>query len=218
MTTDLPTPAEELPYDAVAMLTMLDRHRVEYVLIGGLAAAVHGCVTPDTTVAVVPARFSRNRDRLTRALGALHATSRQASSGSRPGQTRMRTHLGALEVDYEPPGTAGHLDLYDSARRFVLGPALTVEVACPADLLRIAEMRRSPADEASLPSLREAVERAPSTLDIPALDGAQIAASQGPEAGDAAPAPDAADASPQQAAGAPAGAPPAATPASTPST
>jgi hypothetical protein len=139
-------------------------------MVGGLAAAVHGCPSADTTVVIVPARFSRNLERLSRVLRELNATPRQAVSSQgvvasgrplartgRTGQTRMRTDLGAFEVDFEPPGTAGHLDVYDSARRFAITPTLTVEVACPADLLRIAETRRSPADMASLGDLREAV-------------------------------------------------------------
>ena len=66
----------------------------------------------------------------------------------------LSTEHGDLELDFEPPATAGHLDLFEGARRVALAPHLEVEVAAPEDLVRIAEMRGAPADEAALTGLR----------------------------------------------------------------
>jgi len=162
----LPSP---LPADALHLLRRLSEQHVEYVLIGELAASVHGCAAAEQTVVVVPARFARNLTRLARALQLVHARGRGPSvaGASAPpltadglralGHWRLSTDHGALDIDFEPPATAGHLDLFENARRLTLADNLEVEVASVADLLRIAEMRRGAHDEALLPALRAAL-------------------------------------------------------------
>jgi hypothetical protein len=167
MTTQLPSPSAAPPPGALPLLAKLEQHHIEYVLIGGIAAAVHGAAWSEDTIVIVPARFERNLDRLARALRDIGAKRRDAleheSLALNRAGLRQRNHwtlytdLGALEIDFEPPATAGHLDLFQEARRFALAPELGVEVAALADLIRIAEMRRSKADEAVLPVLRAAL-------------------------------------------------------------
>jgi hypothetical protein len=155
-----------LPVDALHLLRGLNEQHVEYVLIGELAAVAHGCPPGDQTVVIVPARFSRNLTRLARALRLLHARGHGPSvaGASAPaltpdglkalGQWHLSTYHGAIEIDFEPPATAGHLDLFENARRLAVADDVEVEVASVADLVRIAEMRRGVEDEALLPSLR----------------------------------------------------------------
>ena len=76
------------------------------------------------------------------------------------GHWHLTTDLGALDIDFEPPATAGHLDLFENARRLTVSADVEVEVAAAADLVRIAEMRRGPRDEALLTALRAAPEGA----------------------------------------------------------
>ena len=71
------------------------------------------------------------------------------------------TVLGDLEVDFEPPATAGHLDLFENARRHTITPGLEVQVAALEDLIRIAEMRAGPGDRAILPAMHDASRPAP---------------------------------------------------------
>jgi hypothetical protein len=165
-TASTPSP---LPANALTLLHRLNEQRVEYVLIGELAAVLHGCPAGEQTVVIVPARFQRNLTRLARALGAVHARGRgpAAAGASAPaltpsglralGHWRLASDFGALDIDFEPPATAGHLDLFENARRLAVSPDLEVEVASAADLVRIAEMRRDARDEALLPALREAL-------------------------------------------------------------
>jgi len=167
--TNATTSPHTLPSQALDLLARLEEQRVELVLIGDLAAAVHGVTPRDTTVVVVPARFRRNLDRLARGLRNVHARPADPSpiSSSTPelgptqlaalGRWRLLTDFGRLELDFEPPATAGHIDLFENARRMPLGGPLAIEVAALADLVRIAEMRRSPGDEAMLPGLRAAL-------------------------------------------------------------
>jgi hypothetical protein len=170
-TVSTPSP-HTLPDQALTLLLRLNEQHVEYVLIGELAARLHGCPSGEQTVVVVPARFQRNLARLSRALSTLHARGRgPASAGaSAPaltpnglralGHWRLATDAGALDIDFEPPATAGHLDLFENARRLKLAVGLEVEVASVADLVRIAEMRREPHDEVMLPALQQALKTA----------------------------------------------------------
>ncbi len=159
-----------LPANALSLLHRLNEQRVEYVLIGDLAAALHGCPPGEPTVVVVPARFQRNLDRLARVLRSIHARGRGAdatadaptltATGLRAlGHWRLYGDFGALDIDFEPPATAGHLDLFENARRMTLSAEVEAEVAAAADLLRIAEMRQGPRDATLLPALRAALER-----------------------------------------------------------
>jgi len=182
MTEPLPPHAPSMPTAAVSLLGKLSEHRVEFVLVGPLAAAVHGCRSTDEGVAVVPARFSRNIDRLAKALRGLGAQWHESPDApAQPvdltaerlrtlGHWPLSTDFGNLDVDFEPPATAGHLDLFEAARRFALAPGLGVEVAAPADLLRIAEMRVSPADETAAAGLREVLAQRAGRVRIAATD------------------------------------------------
>ena len=152
--------------DSATLLGVLHDARVEHVLIGGLAARLQGVSVPEGAVTIVPARFSRNLERLATALRTLDARARVSESGSthlsaaglrRLGRWPVATRLGALELDFEPPATAGHLDLFEGARRITVAPGLEVEVAAIADLVRIAEMRMDEPDRAALPALRAAL-------------------------------------------------------------
>lgn len=166
MTEPLPSHAPPLPPAAVSLLRKLSEQRVEFVLVGPLAAAVHGCPPTAERLEVVPARFSRNIDRLARAVRGVGAKWHDRSDASAQpvdltaqrlstlGRWPLSTDLGELEVDFEPPGTAGHLDLFEGAHRFALARGLGVDVAAAADLLRIAEMRSAPGDETVAVALR----------------------------------------------------------------
>lgn len=170
MTTS-PTRPPALPPDAVALLARLDKAGVEHVLIGELAAALQGCPWSDPTVTIVPARYERNLDRLAAALSEVRAAPLREVGGEgwEPVPARLRrlerlslsTMLGSLDVDFEPPATAGHLDLFENARRRTVTPGLEVQVAALEDLIRIAEIRSASGDEPLLSAMRHAARRSP---------------------------------------------------------
>ena len=53
-----------MPLDAPALLEVLERHRVQYVVVGGYAAELHGSVRRTVDVDVVPSTTADNLERL----------------------------------------------------------------------------------------------------------------------------------------------------------
>jgi hypothetical protein len=67
------TGLEHLDRKSLAVLRWLNANHVDYVVVGPVAHAIRGDTTAGGPVAIVPAPYSRNWDRLTRALTAEHA-------------------------------------------------------------------------------------------------------------------------------------------------
>lgn len=66
------------PHDLRRLIEVLDRHGVEYLLVGGAAANAHGATRPTDDADCVVRRERANLDRLADALGELHARLRVA--------------------------------------------------------------------------------------------------------------------------------------------
>jgi hypothetical protein len=71
----------EPEFDPAPILGTLARHRVDFVLIGGLAGLVHGSQYPTQDTDIAYARASDNLERLAGALVELGATLRGAPAG-----------------------------------------------------------------------------------------------------------------------------------------
>ncbi|CAN5703495.1 hypothetical protein BH18ACT17_BH18ACT17_07970 [soil metagenome] len=153
-----------------AILAVLDRHGVRYVLIGGLAAVLHGASHVTTDVDVVPEEAKHNLERLSAALKELGARIRvtgepegvpfdhSAGSLARVRVWNLQTDLGGLDLNFEPSGTRGYDDLTrDASAMLVRG--VSVSVASLADVIRSKEAAGRPRDRAALPGLRELLAR-----------------------------------------------------------
>jgi hypothetical protein len=152
------------------ILATLDRNGVRYVLIGGLAAVLHGSAQVTTDVDVVPEEAVRNLERLAVALKELDARIRiagepdgvpfdhSAGSLSRVRVWNLQTSKGDLDITFEPSGTRGYEDLQrDVVHMNVRG--LDVPVASLADVIRSKEAAGRARDRAVLPGLRELLAR-----------------------------------------------------------
>ncbi len=153
-------------FDPRAIFDVLDRHGVRYVLIGGMAAILHGAAHVTTDVDVVPQDARENLERLSSALKEVHARIRVRGepsgvpfdhSGESLARVRiwnLQTDKGDLDITFEPSGTHGYEDLQRDAVVMHLRSG-DVTVASLADVVRSKEAADRPRDRAVLPGLRE---------------------------------------------------------------
>jgi hypothetical protein len=147
------------------ILRILAEHRVAYVLIGGLAAAIHGSDELTTDIDIAPDPSPSNLGRMSAALDDLHARVRtedepeglpfdhDAESLSRVTTWNLLTDFGALDLTFRPAGTQGYPDLRRDAEQIVV-LGIPVTVASLADVVRSKEAAGRPKDLRSLAALR----------------------------------------------------------------
>jgi hypothetical protein len=146
------------------MLRTLERHGVRYVLIGGLAATLHGSPLRTGDAHVCPARDRENLERLAAALRELQARVRAADTAdglafacdarflSEVEILNLTTVYGDLDIAFRPHGTTGYDDLAPSSVRYDL-EGLIVPVASLDDVIRSKRAAGRLKDEAALPTL-----------------------------------------------------------------
>ena len=157
----------------VGVAECLNRHGVEYVLVGGGAAQLHGAPILRTRDAdVVPSRAAANLDRLGGSLREMNArlwvgpdepagvemAFDRGTLGQIEGFLNLVTRFGPLDITYRPDGTDGYDDL---ARSVVVVRLLGVDVpvASLADVIRSKEAAGRAKDIAVLPDLIEYARR-----------------------------------------------------------
>jgi hypothetical protein len=152
-------------FDPTELIRVLDAHSVRYVLIGGMAATLHGAeyvtgdldITPDTAF-----------DNLERLSGALHDLKARIRIESEPGGLQFAhdarslshgqvwnliTRAGDLDISFVPSGTRGYADLRRDAVTIAIH-GIDVIVASLADVVRSKEAAGRDKDRAALPMLR----------------------------------------------------------------
>ncbi|HUE85967.1 MAG TPA: hypothetical protein VMO26_07790 [Vicinamibacterales bacterium] len=147
----------------------LNRHGVRYVLIGGLAAVLHGSPLPTVDADICPANDDDNLARLAAALEDLDARIRtpDTPSGVRfPREAaflagvellNLTTRAGDLDLAFTPAGTSGYADLSTRAVGMSVRQ-MTIPVASLADVIRSKEAANRPKDRRTLPVLYQLLE------------------------------------------------------------
>jgi hypothetical protein len=142
-------------FDPRALLGVLDRHRVSFVLIGGLARVIEGADEVTTGVDITPSTRRENLRRLEEALGELAVGETELD----PEQlTTAATPYGELQVVPMPAGTRGYDDLRRAAVREPLGQGLRPAVASKGDLARMLSALGREEDAEKLRQLRRLIE------------------------------------------------------------
>jgi predicted nucleotidyltransferase len=153
-------------FEPERILQVLTAHEVEFVLIGGLAAATHGSPFLTQDVDVTPERSVVNLDRLSAALKELRARIRtqgvedgmpfdhDGESLAAAGVWNLMTRYGDLDVSFVPNGTGGYPDLVRKAAETRLA-GVVVRVAALEDIVRSKQAANRPKDQRVLPTLRE---------------------------------------------------------------
>ncbi|MGH9039413.1 MAG: hypothetical protein ACRDZ3_04205 [Acidimicrobiia bacterium] len=157
-------------FDPVALFTTLGAHHVEYVVIGGLAATLHGSAHVTFDLDITPRRDPDNLTRLGAALTDLEARLRvdREPSGvafdpapdflTRCEILNLTTRHGDLDISFTPSGTQGFPDL----RRDAVGitvHGVEIVVAALADVVRSKEAADRTKDRLVLPELRALLDR-----------------------------------------------------------
>ncbi|AZI58813.1 hypothetical protein EH165_12375 [Nakamurella antarctica] len=152
------------PFDAEAIFRVLNQHHVQYVVIGGYAALLHGGTKPTVDVDVTPATDTQNLTNLTAALVHLQARIRvdgihgglpfATDANALAGMTALNlvTAYGELDLSLSPSGTQGYPDLIRAAAPHQVGN-LAVQVASLRDVIRSKTAAGRPKDFDALPEL-----------------------------------------------------------------
>jgi hypothetical protein len=148
-----------------SLLRAFEKHGVEYVLIGGLAAVLRGSPLRTSDMDICPKRSPENLTRLAAALREVDARirtegvpdglpfARDAAFLGRVDLLNLVTKFGEVDISYRPAGTEGFDDLARGAERFDLDGAIA-PVAALEDIIRSKEAANRPKDIAALPTLR----------------------------------------------------------------
>lgn len=151
-------------FGAASIFMILNKHRVDYVLVGGYAAQLRGASRPTTDADVTPESGGENLARLADALGELKARIRtdsvpeglaiDTSAEALQGMTtlNMQTEYGDLDLTFVPDGTTGYNDLIRSATAEPVGGTV-VQVAALIDIIRSKTAAGRQKDLDALPEL-----------------------------------------------------------------
>lgn len=163
----------EADFDPERVLGALAEAEVRYVLIGGMAAILHGDAGVTIDLDIAPAFDPDNLDRLAAALRSLGARVRAEGSPEgvpfdcsgaflrnlgRDALLNLTTHAGDIDVAFTPTGTQGFRDLKRDAVSIDAG-GITILVASLADIIRSKAAADREKDRRALPRLRALLER-----------------------------------------------------------
>lgn len=148
-----------------AILEVLRRHDVAFVLIGGFAAVAQGSPIPTNDVDITPEQNPGNFARLSVALNELAAKvrvegqdplpfSHSAESLAAASTWNLTTTFGDLDISLTPAGTFGYDDLRRDAVEVELR-GVPVLLASLADIVRSKGAAGRDKDRRTLPVLRE---------------------------------------------------------------
>ena len=163
-----PVDAAALAFDPDALMRALVGHGVDFVVIGGIAALLHGDIAGTGDLDAAVAEDGDNLSRLVVALEALHARLLVDAGGGqlatidqpvdlawfgRLASVRLLTDHGILDVVMAADGVGRFSDWARNATSAQLD-GYVVSVATLADVIRSKEAAGRPKDHAALPRLR----------------------------------------------------------------
>jgi hypothetical protein len=151
------------------ILRVLGEHDVECVVLGAIAATLHGAPFTTNDLDICPEGGTRNLERLSEALHELDGKMMAADepeglnvAWSAKSLSKwlvefkflnIQTKYGQLDLLYRPAGTDGYSDLKRNAVREEIGE-VTITVAALGDVIRSKQAAGRPRDLEQLPTLR----------------------------------------------------------------
>jgi transcriptional regulator with XRE-family HTH domain len=152
----VPSGDEPPAFDPYAMLATLERHRVDYLVVGTLARVIRGTDELAQQLEITPSRQPPNLSRLQRAIAEMAGDDVRPNRRSR--DTAATTEYGVLMADAEPLGSRrGYTDLRRAASREPIGRGLRPSVASAADLAGMLSARGRDEDRSTILALRRLI-------------------------------------------------------------
>lgn len=152
-------------FDPIQICTILNEEAVDYVIVGGFAAVVHGSSLPTRDIDVVPSRSPTNLDRLAAALRRMNAMIRTEGDpvpapldgpflANMPLMLNLVTDLGEMDLTFAPSGGLGGFAEWDAHSIVVeIADGLPVHVAALQDIIDSKTAANRPKDQMALPYL-----------------------------------------------------------------
>lgn len=156
---------QEGEFQPWGILRVLEDEAVDFIVIGGIAAVLHGSTLPTQDVDILPLRDEGNLERLARALTRLGARIRTSGEPvetmingaflqAMPTMLNLVTTYGDLDVAFDPAGPKSGFDEWNANSLAVdVGDSLVVRVAALADVIQSKAAANRPKDERALPYL-----------------------------------------------------------------
>ena len=158
-----------MTFNGEAIVEVLHRHGVDFILIGGFAAVAQGSPIPTNDIDITPVQEHDNFAKLSAALSELNAMVRaegvdplpfthDADSLAAVQVWNLTTTYGDLDISLVPTGTRGYDDLRRDAVEIDLR-GTPVLIASLADIVRSKAAAGRDKDRRALPVLRELLAR-----------------------------------------------------------
>jgi hypothetical protein len=154
---------ERQPLDPERIFAVLDAHRVEYVVVGGIAVQAHGHLRMTNDIDMIPSPTPANLERLAAALVELQARvlnpgaeHLQIDPSMLPRATlwQFATRYGDIDLLHDAPGAAPFQNLRERALVVALGDH-AIPVASRNDLINMKRVSGRPVDIADIAALTE---------------------------------------------------------------
>lgn len=153
----------DVALDAEQLLRALAEHKVDYLLIGGLAVQTHGHVRSTNDADIIPAPARRNLERLAAALRQLRAKPLNPGHSEseitadllpRANLWQFATPNGEIDVAHEVPGGAAFAEMMQRALRVRIDD-MEIAVVSLDDLIRMKLASGRPIDLADVAALTD---------------------------------------------------------------
>jgi hypothetical protein len=154
-----------MTFDPVEICAVLSDEAVDFVVIGGFAAIIHGSSLPTEDIDVIPSRDGENLERLAKALKRLGAKIRTGNEAvetnidaaflrNMPHMLNLVTEFGDMDLVFTQAGTVqGYEQWLEHSRSAQLRLGVVVAVADLNDIIASKEAANRPKDQRSLPYL-----------------------------------------------------------------
>jgi hypothetical protein len=170
-------PGVELNFETV--LRILTKHKVDYIMVGGICAAVHGTAAiaeyPDIICLCLEAVYSRDAGNLIRLEAALnelntyyrehplHRIIPKAECLDTPGHHLLMTSAGPLDLLGSVTGQRGYMELLPHTVTFTLDDALEIRMLALPMLITLKTDAGRDKDKLAIPILQQTLKEIEAT-------------------------------------------------------